>query len=286
MMILFRSLVDLAQERLKNLLLQTAGLIDSRNLLPQLPDGLLLVFIIDLIQAQFVKDGLHLGLELAILATIGDVQGLALLLAAALQRLVDHPRALVILNISTDLPNDGRIAVSVEEVVLDLEVLAEGDQDVVSLAEVFGGGELEIVQSESDGQIEAIIRGLVGDDEHVFFHGEVGQVDIVLRGGDQIAQLAQLRLPGGLVEQFNEIDVGGVRAEVLFENHVDAGLEHEGVVDGDQADAGLSVPARLATAGHRAVHDIVTDEEESLEQLGQPAEGAEVFELLVGQRLL
>ena len=66
------------------------------------------------------------------------------------------------------------------------------------------------------------------------------------------------------MEEFEEVDVRRVRAEVLFEEDVDGGFEHERVVDGDSAHVGKAEPAWLATAGVGRVHDIVRDEEEGL----------------------
>lgn len=156
----------------------------------------------------------------------------------------------------------------------------------MGLTQVLGGSELEVVQGQSDGEVEAVVGGLVGDNEHVLLHGEVVEVDVVLGGGDQVTQLAQLGLVGGFVEELDEVDVGGVGAEVLLQDNVDAGLEQEGVVDGDQTDSLVLVPAGLATTGDGAVHDVVTDQEEGLEQLGEPAQQTEVLELLIGQGLL
>lgn len=73
---------------------------------------------------------------------------------------------------------------------------------------------------------------------------------------------------------------------MLLEDNVDAGLEHERVIDGDEAHSGVAVPARLATTSDRAIHHIIADQEESLEQLGQPTQETEMRELLVGQGLL
>ena len=75
------------------------------------------------------------------------------------------------------------------------------------------------------------------------------------------------------MEEFEEFDVGRVRFEVFFQEDVDAGFVQEGVVDGDHADAGFFVPAGLAAARDAAVHYVVGDEEEGLEELGEPAEG-------------
>jgi hypothetical protein len=69
------------------------------------------------------------------------IKHLALLGRRKLQRRVDVPRALVVQDVGPDLANVLGEAVAVEVVVLDLEVLAEGDED--------GEGE--------------VVRGLVGD---------------------------------------------------------------------------------------------------------------------------
>lgn len=281
--ILLAALVDLGQERLEDLLLQALGLVHGGDLVAQFPDTLLLKVLIDLLELELVEDGLDLGLELAVLAAVGLVQDLALLRRAALQCLVDHPRALVVLDVGADLADDGRVAVGVEVVVLDLEVLAQRDEDVVRLAQVVRGRELQVVQGQGHGQVEAVVGRLVGHDEHVLVYGEVVQVDVVLGRGDQIAQLAQLRLPGDLVEELNEVNVGGVRAEPRLQDVVDGGLEHEGVVDRDHSHSLVSVPAGLATARDRAIHHVVADQEEGLQELRQPAQGAEVLELLVVQ---
>ena len=283
---LFGTLVDLGQEGLEDLLLQSLRFVDVVDLGAQLANNALLILLVDLLQIQLLVDGLNLGLKLAVLAAVRSLKHFALFRVATLESLVDQPRALVILDIGTDLADEGGVTVGIEVVILDLEVLTQGDEDVMGLTQVLGGRELEVVQSHGDGEVEAIVCGLVGDDEHVLLHGEVVQVDIVLGGGDQVTELAQLGLEGGLVEELNEVDVGGVRPEVLLQNDVDAGLEEEGVVDGDQADTGMLVPAGLTAAGDGAVHNVIADQEESLEQLGEPAQQTEVLELLIGQGLL
>jgi hypothetical protein len=42
-----------------------------------------------------------------------------------------------------------------------------------------------------------------------------------------------------LEEELEQVDVVGLRAEMLLEKVVNRGLEHERVVDGDVADGGL-----------------------------------------------
>ena len=67
--------------------------------------------------------------------------------------------------------------------------------------------------------------------------------------------------------------------EVFLEQDVDGRFEHEGVVDGDHADARVAVPAWLPAPRYGGVHYVVRDEEEGLQELRQPAEGCgvEVF---------
>lgn len=48
----------------------------------------------------------------------------------------------------------------------------------------------------------------------------------------------------------------------------------------------MAVPAGLATASDGAVHNVIADQEESLEQLCEPAQDAQMLELLLGQGLL
>lgn len=283
---LFGALVDLGQERLKDLLLQASGLVHGGNLGAQLTNNLLLVLLVQLLQLELVKDLLDLGLLLLVLAAVGGVQHRALLRGSPSNGLVDQPGALVVLNVGTDLANDRGVTEVVQVVILDLEVLTQRDQDVVGLLQGLGGSDLQVKQSQSNGKVEAVVGGLVGDNEHVLLHGEVVEVDIVLGSGDQIAKLTKLGLPGGLVEELDEVDVGGVGLEALLQDQVDGGLQHEGIVDGDEANTLVAIPAGLATASDGAVHDIIADQEESLEQLGEPAQNAQVLELLLGQGLL
>ena len=132
---------------------------------------------------------------------------------------------------------------------MHLEVLAEGDEDGAGLGEVGVGGEAQVVQGQRDGQVEAVEGGFVGDDEVVFLHGEGGEVDGGFGGGEEVALLAEFGEEGGVVEELEDGDVGGVCGEVRFQQDVDGGFEHEGVVDGDGADVREAEPAGLAAAG-------------------------------------
>lgn len=86
------------------------------------------------------------------------------------------------------------------------------------------------------------------------------------------------------MEQLDEIEVALVLAEVLFEQDVDAALEHESVVDGNHANLGHEVPAGRATARLGRVHDVVRNKEEGLQQLNHPAKGGRAEVLLFAQR--
>ena len=51
-------------------------------------------------------------------------------------------------------------------------------------------GDIEIMQCQSNGKVEAIICGFVDDDEVVFLQGKVGEINMVFGCGEQIASLA------------------------------------------------------------------------------------------------
>jgi hypothetical protein len=51
---------------------------------------------------------------------------------------------------------------------------------------------------ESDGEVERVEGSLVDDDQVMLLERELGQVDVVLGGGDQVDELAELSLEGGL----------------------------------------------------------------------------------------
>lgn len=162
---------------------------------------------------------------------------------------------------------------------MDLEVLAQGNKYGLAGPEVGGRSELEVIKGKGDGEVEGVVGRFIYDDEAVFFRGEVVEVDTIFRRGEEVAELADFGLESDAVEQLDHIGVAGMLAEVFLEEDVEGHFEHEGVIDGDHADAGLAVPARLAAARDGGVHHVVGDEEECLQEFGEPAEGGgeEVF---------
>lgn len=280
---LLAALVDLREESLKNLLLQTLALVDLVNHSADLADALLLKLLVTLLQLHVIKQLLNDLLLVIVLAAVVLLEDFALLRCRNLESLVDQPRALVVLDIGADLTDVLGKAEVVQVVILHLEVLAERNENVLGRLEVLGSGEPKLVKSEGDREVERVVCGLVDDDEAVLLHGEVVKVDGVLRGGEKIAKLSHLGLECDLVEELDEVNVGGVRAEELLQERVDACLEHEGVVDGDHTDTLLAVPAGLATTGDGRVHNIIGHQEESLQQLGHPTECGSLEVLLFAE---
>lgn len=123
---------------------------------------------------------------------------------------------------------------------------------------------------ERDRKVERVERGLVNNDEVVsvptkekqsaideqpnalpttcraharppnsLSQGKFGKVDVIFWGGDEVDQLAKFGLKGHVVEELEEEPVVGIGAEMLLEQKVDGGLEHERVVDRDVAYAFL-----------------------------------------------
>ncbi len=82
---------------------------------------------------------------------------------------VDEPRALVVDDVGADFADLLVRAEAVEVVVLDLEVLAEGDEDLRREVEGRRRRDAAYVHRERDGEVEGVIRGLVDDDELVSF---------------------------------------------------------------------------------------------------------------------
>lgn len=212
--------INLPQKPFEYTPLQPATLIEPLDHLANPPHNILLVIQIDLLQVQVLEHLLDPPLLSGILAPVALIQHFPLLRTRPLQRLVDDPAALVVLDVRADFANCLRGAVGVEVVVLDLEVFAERDEYVFAPLQVFRGGELEVVQGEGDGEVEGVVGCFVDDDEVVFFGREVVEIDVVFRCGEQVAELADLRLEGGSVEEFNDIHITWMAPEMFLEQYV------------------------------------------------------------------
>ena len=264
----FRPLIDLLQERLKHLRLQSFLCINLRNPFSYQPYSILFILRIHCRDVQLQKDSLTLRLLSFILPAITLIQHLSLLLICPLQCCIDDPTTLVVHYICAHLAQRFRIRIDIQIIVLALKVLPERYQDPARLLQIPWRRKLQVMQRQGNGQIEAVVRRFVNDNKALFRHGELRQVNHILGRGQQIAQLPDLRLQGDLVEQFQKVDVSGMGAEMFLQKRVDGSFQYKGVIDGDHADRGHFVPARLASAGVRCVHYVIRDQKEGLKEFG------------------
>ncbi len=95
--------------------------------------------------------------------------------------------------------------------------------------------------------------------------GKLGEVDNVLGCCDQVHQLPHLGLVTRVMENLDEVHVIRLPAEIGLEKVVYRALQHERIVDRDQADAWGAVPTRLPPTSYRAIHHVVADEEKCLQ---------------------
>ena len=123
------------------------------------------------VDADLAEDLLDPCLRLCVLAAIVGVEDRALGGARVREGRVDAPRALVVQDVRADLADLLGRARKVEVVVLDLEVLAERQEDVqrelvvvrIRLVLLLDGEAAE-EQREGDREVERVYRGLVEDD--------------------------------------------------------------------------------------------------------------------------
>ena len=137
-------LVDLLQETREHRPLHAALLL--RYLLDQLTQPavhVLLVLLVLLTHADGLEHGLHSALAFGVLLSVVGVEHCALRRRRERESSVDAPRALVVDDVRPDLTQDLRRRGEIEEVVLDLEVLAEREEDLerglVGLGQVIAG---------------------------------------------------------------------------------------------------------------------------------------------------
>ena len=176
------------------------------------------------VDTKLNEDVLDACLSLGVLPPIVGVEDRALCGIGTREGRVDAPRALVVHDVRANLADLLRRPGVVEEVILDLEVLAERDEDVQrNLVEVWIclvlllGGEAAEEQCESDGEIEGVVSRLVDNNGAVpiGYRGsvrvsvdeggvvgrknspgerELGQIYAVFWSGDQVNKLAHFRL--------------------------------------------------------------------------------------------
>lgn len=85
---------------------------------------------------------------------------------------INQPTTLVVQDVGTDLANLFRSTVTIEVVVLDLEVFSHRDEDVEGFLEGRGRSHTGHVEGEGDGEVEGVVCSLVDDDEVVSEYSE------------------------------------------------------------------------------------------------------------------
>lgn len=78
---------------------------------------------------------------------------------------------------------------------------------------------------------------------------------------DQVNKLSHLRLVSCLVEELEEVNIIALLSKMALDEVVNRRLEHERVVDGDESDFSVLIPARLPSAGDGRIHDIIRNKE-------------------------
>lgn len=219
-----RPSVDFPEESSVNLSLHPyrssvdGGLVDLIDELANTNVGLLLVFLVDCGDFKFVVELLHPSFRLGVFDAVvflerltvcepdksnakrqavcdeTYVQDTPLLRSGLLQSDVDWPCALVVNDVGSNLANLLVGAECIEIVILDLEVLAHGDENALRLLMESGGSDSDVVHAECDREIEGVVSGLIDDDQAVTLEVKLGEVDFVFWGRNQVDELAHLSL--------------------------------------------------------------------------------------------
>jgi hypothetical protein len=98
---------------------------------------------------------------------------------------------------------------------------------------------------------------------------EFRKIYVIFRGSNQVDELSHFRLISRLVEELEEVDIIALLSKVTLDEVVNRRLEHERVVDSDEPDFRVLVPAWLPSAGDGRIHDIVGNKEERLQLSGR-----------------
>ena len=93
---------------------------------------------------------------------------------------------------------------------------------------------------------------------------EFGKIYVIFGGSNQVDELSHLRLVSRLVEELEKVNVIALLSKIILDEVVNRGLEHERVINRDEPDFRVLIPAWLPSTGDGGIHDIVRDEEERL----------------------
>mmetsp|Transcript_54656 Transcript_54656/g.125869 ORF Transcript_54656/g.125869 Transcript_54656/m.125869 type:complete len:343 (+) Transcript_54656:554-1582(+) len=231
-------------------------------------------------QPHLLEHALHLGLARRLISRVVRFEHLSLLRRTILQANVNQPRALVVADVRPDLADDFWVPVAVKEVVLHLEIGAHQDADVARLRIERLVSDARKAHREGDGQIESVKGSLVHDDVGVHLKRESVEIHLVRLGCREVKELADGRLQRHLMEELKKRHVEVVAAEVTLQDAIDVRLQKDAVVDRIELHVRLLVPAWLAAACLRCVHDVISNKEIRLQPLDAPTDGGsvEVFE--------
>jgi hypothetical protein len=87
---------------------------------------------------------------------------------------------------------------------------------------------------------------------------------MIFGGSNQIDELPHLGLVSRLVEEFKKVNVIALLSKMVLDEVINCRLEHERVVDRNEPDFRVLVPAWLPSTGNGSIHNIVGNEEERL----------------------
>lgn len=107
---------------------------------------------------------------------------------------VDDPAALVVEDVRPDLAQRLWVGVAVEEVVLDLEVLAHRDEDLFGVLVGCFLGDAGHLHGQGDGKVEGVEGRLVDDDERVPVTGAMRETQCVSDGESSSEQRIKRRV--------------------------------------------------------------------------------------------
>ena len=106
---------------------------------------------------------------------------------------------------------------------------------------------------------------------------------MIFWGGQKIDELTKLRLEGHLVKKLQDINVKGVLSKMLLEQNVYGRFKHEAIVDSNVSNLWHTIPAWASTSRDARVHNIIRNEEHSLQKFDTPTKNCGTSILRRGQ---